>query len=61
MIELNAALKLALQHSDGDPEAFAFHLTAPLAGWMGQGLLDEETAVKAIDLLHKLHPHFTVQ
>lgn len=57
MKELNEALVLALHHSDGNAEAFAFHLTAPLAAWMAQGMLDEDIAMSAIRLLHQLH-HF---
>lgn len=55
MPELDRALELALMHSAGNAEAFAFHLTAPLAGWMSQGFLRKETATAAIRLLHQLH------
>ncbi|CAN7781128.1 hypothetical protein LJR296_008011 [Cupriavidus necator] len=57
MTQLNDALALALHQSDGNAQAFAFHLTAPLAAWMAQGLLDEDTAIEAIELLHQLHPN----
>ena len=57
MTHLNEALALALLHSDGNAQAFAFHLTAPLAAWMAQGMLDEDTAMEAIKLLHQLHPN----
>ena len=60
MTQLNDALALALHHSDGNAEAFAFHLTAPLAGWMAQGMLNEDTAMAAIKLLHQLHPNVKV-
>lgn len=60
LIELNEALKLAIERADGDAEKFAFLLTAPLAGWMMQGMLDKETATEAIRLLHQLHPNVTV-
>jgi hypothetical protein len=60
MNELNDALKLALESSNGNPEAFAFYLTAPLAGWMTQGMIDADTALEAIRLLHQLHPSISV-
>lgn len=60
MKALNEALALALHHSAGNAEAFAFHLTAPLAAWIGQGMLDEDIAMSAIRLLHQLHPSFKV-
>lgn len=56
MVELNTALQSALLESEGNPEMFAFLLTAPLAAWMADGRLDEETALEAIRLLHQLHP-----
>jgi hypothetical protein len=58
--ELNEALKMAVDGADGDAEMFAFLLTAPIAGWLGQGMLDEDTALSAIQLLHQLHPNVTV-
>lgn len=60
MNELNEALALAVRNSDGNAQMFAFLLTAPLAGWMGQGMLDEGTAMAAIKLLHQLHPNVKV-
>ena len=60
MTEFNRALDVALIHSAGNAELFAFHLTAPLAGWMAQGLLQERTAKAAISLLHQLHPAIKV-
>lgn len=56
MQKLNDALKLAVEQSDGDAQLFALLLTAPLAGWMVQGFLDEDVASRAIALLHQLHP-----
>jgi len=58
--ELNRALVIALTNSSGNAQSFAFHLTAPLAAWSGQGFLDEGTAMAAISLLHQLHPDVKV-
>ncbi len=60
MKELNDALKLVLDGAEGAPDMFAFLLTAPLAGWMAQGMLDEDSAMAAIGLLHRLHPSVQV-
>jgi len=60
MQQLNDALKLAVEQAQGDAELFALLLTAPLAGWMVQGFLDEDVASKAIGLLHQLHPNVRI-
>lgn len=60
MTALNEALALALHHSDGNAEEFALYLTAPLAAWMEQGMLDKDIAMSAIRLLHQLHPNVKV-
>lgn len=60
LIELNDALRLAVEDANGDAEMFAFLLTAPLAGWMMQGMLDEDVSSEAIRLLHRLHPNVSV-
>lgn len=57
MTQLNDALEIALSQSKSDPQAFAFQLTAALAGWMSQGFLSESVAMKSIKLLRQLHPH----
>lgn len=57
--KLNSDLKLAVTDAEGDPQRFAFLLTASLASWMAQGMLDQDTAMQAIRLLHKLHPNVT--
>lgn len=56
MARLNQALLIALESADGDPESFAFYLTAPLAAWMAEGGLNEDVAMASIQLLHRLHP-----
>lgn len=60
MKQLNDALKLAVEGAEGDAELFALLLTAPIAGWMTQGLLDEVVAAQAIALLHQLHPNVQI-
>lgn len=60
LAQVNAALELAVAHAAGDAEAFVFQLSAALAGWMGQGMLDEHVASKSIQMLHQLHPSIVV-
>ena len=60
LIELNDALKLAVEGAEGNAEKFALLLTAPLSGWMMQGMLEEEVSLEAIRLLHQLHPNVSV-
>jgi len=55
-----AHLRLAVEGANGDAEMFAFLLTASLAGWMMQGMLDENVSSEAIRLLHQLHPNVGV-
>jgi hypothetical protein len=60
MADLNRALAVALDHSNGNAQALVFHLTAPLAGWMCQGLLDQNITTAVIKLLHQLHPDIKI-
>lgn len=60
LAQVNAALELAVAHAAGDAEAFVFQLSAALAGWMGQGMLDKQIATKSIQMLHQLHPSISV-
>lgn len=60
MSKLNEGLKIALAQAGGDAEGFAFHLTAVLGAWMGEGGLDEDVAWATIQLLHQLHPSISI-
>lgn len=60
MLQLNEALAMALENAEGDPQAFAFYLSAALAGFMGQRMLNEHVAMQSIRLLHQLHPSISV-
>lgn len=60
MKKLDRALAIALNYAEGDEQAFAFQLSAAIAGWMSQNMLTEKTALASIELLHRLHPDISV-
>lgn len=60
MVQMNHALTIAVAHANGDAEAFAFHLSAALDGWMSQDMLDADTAMASIRLLRRLHPSISI-
>lgn len=60
MVQMNHALTIAVAHANGDAEAFAYHFSAALAEWMSRDMLDADTAMASIRLLHRLHPSITV-
>ena len=55
-MDLEKALAIAVHDSDGDPQLFAYLLSAPLNAWIQAGLLNKEVGEDAIQLLRKLHP-----
>lgn len=58
MTEVEQALQLALEQSEGNPQQFAFFLAAPFAGWGASGAISEAVAFKAVEMLHALHPPY---
>lgn len=52
---LNEALARNVDQAEGDAEMFAFLLTSTLAAFNAQGLLDDKSSTRAIELLHELH------
>ena len=55
-MDLEKALAIAVHNSDGDPQLFAYLLSAPISAWMQAGLLNKEVGEDVIQLLRKLHP-----
>lgn len=53
-------LETAVQNSEGNPQQFAYYLTAPIAALLGTGIISEDACMKAISMLHKLHPDVSV-
>lgn len=58
--DINETLKLAVESSEDDPQMFALFLTATVGAWVSRGIITEAVAVKAITLLHRLHPDIDV-
>jgi hypothetical protein len=52
---LNEALARNVDQAEGDPDMFAFLFTSTLAAFSAQGLLDDKSSTRAIELLHELH------